>query len=382
MLNSQELALATAPIESARGLPNHCYTSEEAFKADRDKVFATTWAGLCFKTDLPKDQFAMPIDFMGLPLLVVKNSTGGIEVFHNVCRHRGMTLMDEPGEVKKHIRCPYHGWSYSLSGELEITPNIGGTGVHTHPCFANENANLSKVRAYVWQDIVFINLDGQAESFEDYIAPLENRWREYLGGEGVNAYVLAENGKNQLNVNSNWKLAVENYLESYHLPTVHPELNRTSPLKQHYIIEPVDHMHGQGSLCYKQKSKSASLPTNQNWPEDKFHIAEYPVLYPNVLLGVHADHFFVMLIRPLSYDRSEENVRIYTLPEGANDDTYQGRRKEIADGWANVFLEDVFAVERMQVGRSSPGFDGGIMSPAMDTTTHHFHGWVAKKLGS
>ena len=88
------------PIEKATGLPNQAYTSDTHFEHERDEVFGKSWAGLWFASDLPKKGHAKPVDFMGLPLVIVRNKQGEINVFHNVCSHRGMLLVHEEMEVQ------------------------------------------------------------------------------------------------------------------------------------------------------------------------------------------------------------------------------------------------------------------------------------------
>jgi len=117
-----------------------------------------------------------------------------------------------------------------------------------------------------------------------------------------------------------------------------------------------------------------------SWPADKENRALYPVLYPNTLIGLHSDHLFIMYLQPTSPDETVEHVRISYVGDAAQDDQYQAHRKTMLDSWTNVFKEDIFAVERMQKGRSSPGYEGGIFSPAMDAPTVHFHKWVADQL--
>ena len=96
------------PIEKASGLPNHAYTSNEFFTYERDQVLGKSWAGLWFASDLPKKGYVKPVNFMGLPLVILRNKQDEIKVFHNVCSHRGMILVHEEMEVQGALRCKYH----------------------------------------------------------------------------------------------------------------------------------------------------------------------------------------------------------------------------------------------------------------------------------
>ena len=179
---------------------------------------------------------------------------------------------------------------------------------------------------------------------------------------------------------TNWKLAVENYLEAYHLPTIHPALNRVSPVKDHEIfIE--EGFSGQISYNYQYRSGNAEpLPLFPEWPLDQLNYAEYPVLYPNTLFGLQADHFYVMVILPLRFDLTREEARIYRVGEESVGDSFSSQRSAQHEFWRSVFQEDVGAVTGMQKGRASIGFDGGVLTPVMESATAAFHHWTANKL--
>jgi len=371
------------PIEKASGLPNATYTSASFFEYERDQVLGSSWAGLWFASDLPKKGYVKPVEFMGLPLLIMRNKSNAINVFHNVCSHRGMKLVQEEMEVQGALRCPYHSWSYSLNGDLKGTPHIGGVGKHQTEGFNHCDHGLKPVRSALWMDIIFINLSGDAEDFTRYIKPLTEQWQTFLDDTGLDRLQTSVNGKGmQIEIQSNWKLAVENYCESYHLPWIHPGLNTYSRLEDHYHIMIGDNFAGQGSYAYRLSDEAGSaLPRFPEWPKDKLEQAEYVAFYPNVLLGIQADHAFAMIIEPVAHDKLIEHIRLFYVGEEAIGDTHSARRTAILESWRVVFSEDINVVEGMQKGRSSPGYRGGVFSPVMDNSTHHFHQWVARRLG-
>ena len=370
------------PIAKASGLPNERYISDESFISDRDNVIGAGWACIAFIDDLPEANYALPVDFMGLPLLITRDKSDIIRVFHNVCSHRGMHLADAPCKTNGMVRCPYHSWTYSLDGSLRGTPHIGGFGQHDHPDFEREKHGLKPVRSNTWLGAIFVNLSGEAAMFDEYIAPLTKQFNDLTTPEQRDRFKASSAGcRTTLTVDSNWKLAVENYLESYHLPTVHPELNRVSPLNAHFELEYFNNGAGQGSLNYKRlKIDDQLLPCVDNWPEEHANRALYPALYPNTLIGLHADQLFIMYLQPVGPDKTIEHVRVSYVGDEALSDKYAALRETTLTTWTSVFGEDVFAVERMQKGRSSPGYQGGAFSPAMDKPTLHFHQWVAKQL--
>ena len=382
--NRQSISLEAVlqPIEKASGLPNQAYTSDEFLMRERDQVLGKSWAGLWFASDLPKKGYVKPVSFMGLPLLILRNKQDEIKVFHNVCSHRGMILVHEEMEVQGSLRCKYHSWSYNLDGELKGTPHLGGIGQQKAAGFNHCDHGLKPVRSVVWMDVIFINLSDDAPAFDEHIKPLTQKWQPFLGDHGLDRMRSAVNGKGmEIEIKSNWKLAVENYCESYHLPWIHPGLNTYSKLEDHYHIMYGDDFGGQGSLAYRLFDQGGTaLPKFPEWPQEKLEQAEYVSFYPNVLLGIQADHAFTLIIEPVSCDRSIEHLRLYYVGDEALSDAHAASRNAILESWRVVFSEDIDAVEGMQRGRQSPGYNGGVFSPFMDNPTHHFHQWVARKL--
>lgn len=366
------------PIERANGLPNECYTDAAAFRLDRDSVMAKSWVCVGFGSDVPQG-WAVPVSFMGFPILLTRSAQGTLRVFHNVCSHRGMQLVSEAGKLGTGlIRCKYHSWAYDFEGNLKGTPMIGGTESNSHQDFDPAVNGLKPIRTAVWMDNIFINLSDDAVSFEEFIAPLISRWSKWVTPETLQELSPGLDAKMELVVKSNWKLAVENFLEAYHLPWVHPELNSYSPLEKHYDIDRGENYAGQGSSSYT--TPAGETGTISSWPANEKNFAEYPVLYPNTLLGLQSDHFFTMTIIPIDETTSLERVQLMFLGDVATDEKHAKHRASLVKSWTEVFSEDIFAVEGMQAGRQSPAYQGGVFSPVMDQHTLHFHQWVATRL--
>lgn len=364
------------PLATANGLPNAHYIDDATFTAEARAVLHTSWAGLAVGAVVPEIGDAKPIKFLGIPLLLLRDKDGDVRVFQNICRHRGMILVDAPRKIEGAIRCPYHSWCYSTKGALVSTPHVGGAGHNTHDAIVKEDLGLIEVRSHVWRDVVFINMDGQADPFDVVNADLIARWHE-------NTAPLYHGGADStfaLDVTCNWKLAVENYAESYHLPWIHPGLNSYSRLEDHYHIEQSGAFSGQGTLVYRQLTGDggATFPDfaglSDKWDEG----AEYICLYPNVLLAAQREHAYAIILEPVAKDKTREHVHIYY----ANKDTDDALRIRNTAQWKEIFEEDIGVVEGMQKGRAAPGFDGGRFSPAMDGPTHCFHDWVAAKMGA
>ena len=375
---SDALAAVAQPVAQASGLPSALYTDPAALAAERRRIFYAGW--ICAGTggDVPGPGDACPVDVLGVPLFLMRGRDGVLRVFQNVCRHRGMILVDRPRTIAGAIRCPYHSWCYAHDGRLRATPHVGGPGVNAHPALDAQAMGLIEVRVAQFLDAVFVDLSGTAPPFAEWIAPLARRWAPFAA---ATVHPGGADSRFSLTVRANWKLAVENYCESYHLPWVHPGLNAYSRLEDHYDIVGTGHS-GQGTRVYAPEARDGPrFPDLAGLGPDWASRAEYAALWPNVLMGVHRDHGFTIRLEPLSHDRTAEHVGIwYADADTATGPAWAGARAQAAAAWAEVFEEDIFVVEGMQRGRGAPGFDGGRFSPTMDAATHAFHAWVADRL--
>lgn len=378
MNQHSSLSAVTAAINIARGLPNAHYTDPAVFAEEKRSVLFANWAGIGFGKDVPETGDAEPVDFLGMPLLMVRDRDGRVGVFQNTCRHRGMTLIEAPQKIRGAIRCPYHSWCYGLDGELRATPHVGGPGRNTHEDIDMKELGLIRIRSYVWRDVVFVNVDGSAPEFEEVHGDLMARWKEFdqpihHGGDGSSL---------RLELRTNWKLAVENFCESYHLPWVHPGLNSYSRLQDHYNIEELGKYSGQGTYVYRQlrDENGRTFPDFADLGEQWDTGAEYIAVYPNVLFGVQRDHAFAIVLEPVDCERTIEHIELYYSEPAEATHELDSLRGSNAQLWKTVFEEDVFVVEGMQKGRHGQLFDGGRFSPVMDGPTHNFHHWVATQV--
>lgn len=372
-----DLSAVMQPVATARGLPNAYYTDPAAFEEERRAVLFANWSGIGFAKDVAGEGDAMPVDFLGMPLLMVRDHEDRVRVYQNTCRHRGMILVTEPGNIRGTIRCPYHSWCYGLDGRLRSTPHVGGPGQNIHPDIKRNELGLIEVASHVWQGVVFVNVDGRAAPFEEVHADLVARWAEF----DRPVYHSGADSSFTLDVACNWKLAVENYCESYHLPWVHPGLNSYSRLEDHYNIEEPGLYSGQGTLVYRQLERDGRKFPDFEGLSDKWDTgAEYITVFPNVMLGVHRDHTFAIVLEPKAQGETCEHIEIFYAAPEAVGPAFADLRETNTVQWKEVFKEDVFVVEGMQRGRKGVHFDGGKFSPAMDGPTHVFHDWVARKL--
>ena len=386
IIDKEKLDIVNKPISKAHGLPNECYTNKDYTLIERKKLFEDKWVVIGVASSLPEIGDSKPFDLLGLPLLIVRNKKNKIKVFHNVCSHRGVKLVNKPGKIKNVIRCPYHSWSYSYDGDLVATPHLGGMNKHTHQDFHKQDNNLKEVRSFVWLDLIMINVNNNEIPFDEYIKPLSMRWGKFWPDKDRELIKHADDfGYFKLEAKCNWKFAIENYCESYHLPWVHPGLNSYSKIEDHYHIQGLpNRFAGQGTVVYNPSLKGKiKFPTFPNWPTNKENIAEYVALFPNVMLGIHKDHYYAYWLEPISNEFTLEHMEIYYVgDQAASSKKFQSLRKQNHKLWEDIQKEDVDIIQGMQVGRNSPVYNGGNFSPVMDNPTHHFHKWVVTNLVS
>ncbi len=375
-----DLRAVLADTATGPGLPSGYYLDEGLHAVQNEALFATTWAAIGFGKDVPEVGDVYPVEFLGQPFFLTRDQSGTVRVYHNICSHRGMILVSEPGKTQGLVRCPYHSWCYDLDGTLRRTPYVGGHDKDEHPDFETAQHGLREVRSHVQFDVVFVNLSGNAPAFEDTHGKLLDRWSEfkdrplYHGGTHSTLHFELE---------GNWKLAIENFCEAYHLPWVHPGLNSYSRLEDHYnIVEPLSYS-GQGTTVYNPDLLPGTgkvFPSGKNLSGKWDTGAEYIALFPNVLLGAHRDHFYAIIVSAEGPHKTGERAEFYFFEPECAGSGYEDLREVNNETWREVFLEDVFVVEGMQRGRSSSGFNGGVLTPVQDPPTRNFHQWAADRL--
>ena len=381
IIEKKKLDVVNNPIEQSHGLPNECYTSEAYTKIERKKLFEDKWVVIGVASSVPNKGDAKPFNLLDLPIIILRDKKDKIRVFHNVCSHRGYKILQKPCNIKNTIRCPYHSWSYNTDGKLIATPHIGGMNKHHAKDFNKSASGLKEIRSAVWLDLIMINITNNEIPFEKYIKPLSDRWSKFWHQKDRKLISHSNDyGYFQLKANCNWKFAIENYCESYHLPWVHPGLNSYSKIEDHYHIQGLpNRFAGQGTTVYNPRLKGKEkFPCFPNWSKDKEHIAEYVALFPNVMLGIHKDHYYAYWLEPVNHKYTIEHMEIYYVGDkAANSKKFKSLRKQNHKLWQGVQSEDVYIIEGMQEGRNSPSYNGGNFSPIMDNPTHHFHKWVA-----
>ena len=360
------------PIQEARCLPAEAYTTERFLDLERRTLFSNRWICIGLAGDVPEPGDATPLEVAGRSVIMARDSAGAVRVFHNYCRHRGMKILSGPVRGRTRLACPYHAWTYALDGRLLHAPHFHGPGRHG----AAPVEGLAQVRSAVWHQLVFVNLSGDAPAFAEYIAPLERRWARHDLG------LLCHAEGRAYEIGSNWKLAVENFIDYYHLPCVHKGLNRYSPMEDHYPIQEGDRFFGQGTGRYAANDEaSGMLPTFPGLADAEQSVTEAICLFPNLLVTIFSDNLRIILVEPNGAGRCRERVEVFVVGDEAAGPHLAPVRHALVARFESFNLEDIAIVEGLQDAFATTAFDGGRLSPALDANIHHFHRLIAEHTG-
>jgi len=157
-------------------LPALCYTDQHIFSAEIERLYASGWMSIGFASQYSANNYAWSLDVLGKPLLLTRDSQGILQVFHNVCRHRGHILVDKIKTSGKLLRCPYHSWCYSLDGKFVSAPFWDGSERSAPDAHQKTSMGLIPVEFAIWYDLIFINFSSNAAPFTEFIQPLQDRW--------------------------------------------------------------------------------------------------------------------------------------------------------------------------------------------------------------
>ena len=353
-------------VEDGSGLPNLAYTDPDFFRLEQQTVFYRNWVFAGFRHQFSAVGDMRPVEIAGQPIVLVLGEDQTVRALHNVCRHRGARLVNEPRNGKKFL-CPNQSWSYGLDGRLIARPHFHGGEKHDVNRGDCHRADLAPVRCHTWHDWIFVDLSGEADDFDKCIAPISARI------EGYDLDALKFCDSLEFEIGANWKLAIENFIEPYHVFSCHPWLNGFVGMDER-IAPAFD-----GSVLYcgyefKQAdpARGGQLPWFPNLPEDKTRRGDWFVLFPNFAFEIFPDQVDLFVAWPEAPDRCRETIALYFVGDGASGEQYRDARAHVIQNWNDLNHEDIGVIERMQAGRNSDGFDGGVFSPYWDPVLQHF----------
>jgi len=188
--------------------PEHYY-SQEHYELELERIFKPAWHLVGTKQDCPNDGDFFTKELLGQPIMV-RNFGGELHAFLNVCSHRHCQLTNEPRGNSPKIACQYHGWEYEKSGKTNKIPDA--------KCFRpfdRENAQLKKFRVDTCGEMVFVNLSEAGPSLKEFLGDFYFTWEHMFSVSRVH------NWHAKADFDCNWKIPVENTVETYHIPCVH-----------------------------------------------------------------------------------------------------------------------------------------------------------------
>jgi choline monooxygenase len=346
-------------IARAWTLPASVYTDSGVHAAEKEKIFGRTWqvAGHCGQVANPGDYFTTEI--IGEPLLIVRGADGVLRGFYNVCRHRAGPPAEGCGS-RKLFRCGYHGWTYDLDGSL-----ISATEVEGVEGFQPEDFALVPVRTEEWLNFVFVNLDPDAEPLRESLSEL-TRQVERFPHVGMKLFE-----RRTYKMKCNWKTYVDNYLEGYHLPSVHPELNRELDFNA-YAVEPYAKHVRQFSPIRGAQAGDATPRRYQDAGEGL--TTDYFWIFPNWMLNCYPDNVSLNIVLPLGPERSMAIFEWY-LPEKEHGSPAAKASVEFSD---QIQVEDVGICEVVQKNLRSRSYSRGRFSVTQERGVHAFHRMYAE----
>jgi choline monooxygenase len=354
-------------LECAETLASHFYTDPTVLAREKERIFRCTWQLVgtlsqpCGEVNGIKKTIAEPesfftLDVAGEPVVIVRDKSGTLRAFSNVCRHRAGPIAQGAG-CKHVLSCGYHGWTYALDGRLIGTPEIDGVAF-----FDRSALGMVPLRLEVWKHFLFVNFDAEAPPLAEFLGNIPTQAKDFeFSGLGLTE-------RRDYIVNCNWKVYVDNYLDAYHIPVVHPGLMKEIDYPR-YRTETFRYYSQQLGPV---KALKPGDPGERVYPPGLgLKEALYFWIFPNLMLNFYPDNIQTNLIVPLSHDKTLTIFEWYFHDAGL--EQVRERARRAIDFSENVQGEDMHICEAVQRGLSSALYDRGRYSVKRENGVHHFH---------
>lgn len=340
------------PLDQASTPPALWYIDERVAELERRTVFSRSWQAAARREQLGRPGQYVTAEIAGEPIALLTGKDQVLRGFFNVCRHHAARVLTLAEGCAEHLRCPYHGWTYDLTGKLVAAPEFAAV-----ENFSTAAVGLPSVEASAWSHWVFAKLETGGAALE-----------EFLGAD-----LLAQ--INQLNLanlhwferrcyslDCNWKVYVDNYLDGgYHVPHIHAGLSAVlTPGK--YVIETGARHCLQSSPMTANDVDATTSSVRQG------ERAHYFWIYPNFMINVYAGVMDTNLVRPLGVDRCEVIFDYYFA-----DPSDEARNRASIAVSEKIQDEDKVICESVQRGLRSRSYDTGRLSVRREAGEHLFH---------
>lgn len=361
------------PAEQACPLPNWCYTSQEFFQLEVERIFMKAWnyAGHDSQIKSPGDYFCL--DVTGIPVIVIRGDDGEVRAFYNACRHRGSRIATGEGNCRKLI-CPYHRWTYKRDGTLSGTPLI-----EEDAHLKYEDLGLLPVRLERWHGFLFINFDDAAAPLNNWLGDLPETCFSYSPENLVCTRRVV------WDVAANWKLHFENFNDSLHIPFVHGgTLNRQKVSARKRTSH--EDFNGQCIVHFTSHEGSRALMHGDSgFPEIESLEGRYqsgtwyPCILPATMMAWTIDSLFIFELHP----KGPEAMQVVGASFFPKDRTERDDFEELAERYYHrmdsILPEDNVAVEEQQRGLRAP-VNAASKFTHMETLCHAFDNWIVDQV--
>lgn len=265
-MQSRAIGLEERLLDQGYTLPSEWYTQEEILRLEREAVFGRYWQFLGWEGKLPApgSYFTSTLGF--IPVVVTRDLEGQVHAMANVCPHRG-TLVAEEGEGRcALLQCPYHAWTFKLDGTLNRAP-----AMEDIPGFRKEDYGLRRIRAEQWGPFIFGCPDDGADPLASYLG----QFPDLVSGFGLDFARLKWRERREYPIRANWKVVVENFLECYHCPGVHPRFSAVQDVQRYKFYGIGRYFTSQGGPVRPNAETRSALPEGCYsfiWPNFSFNL--------------------------------------------------------------------------------------------------------------
>ena len=338
------LANASTPFEQAHAMPRSVYTSEAFLQAELDEVFSKDWfcAGRASSIREPGEYLTLKL--ANQPIMVIRDKQGELRAQSNVCLHRMSTLLEGRGN-KSAIVCPYHAWTYELTGQLRAAPAMTENNAF---CDHHKDMRLPTVRCEEWLGWIMVTLNDQAPAASETLAEVESLIGDYEMQNDEETFFETHNW------NTNWKVLAENFMESYHLPVCHRgTIGGLSKLEE-MVCPP-----GLAAFNYHTILKDDSLkiamahPSNTRMEGDRRRTTFLLAIYPSLLITLTPGYFWYLSLHPDGVGKVKIMFGGGMSPEYVNDQEAQQHFKQVKTLLDEVNVEDQGCTEKVYKGLCS-----------------------------
>jgi phenylpropionate dioxygenase-like ring-hydroxylating dioxygenase large terminal subunit len=353
-----------ASLDRAFTIPSSWYTNKDLYDLELKTVFSNSWQFAARTDQLQRPGQFVTTDIGSEPIVTVRGNDGLLRGFFNVCRHHAAAVVTDGEGTATQLRCPYHGWTYSLAGELKGTPDF--TGVCE---FDREKNGLMPTELAEWENWVFVKLAAGSLSLSDFLGPnLINQIRP------LHLRNLHWLERRHYQFDCNWKVFVDNYLDGgYHVPYLHKGLDSVLDYKN-YMIETGDRFCLQWSPLV---SEGAEAQTGAVRKGDR---ALYYWIYPNFMINWYDGVMDTNLVIPRGVDQTEVIFDFY-FPDVVSEEARTRNLASINVG-QRIQDEDVAICKSVQRGLNSRAYNAGRLSVRREAGEHLFHRLLCADLKS